>query len=262
MDFALPAVIIMHLIGVAMGVGGAITTDATFLRSIWDRTVTKGQLQLIETISKVVVTGLGLLILTGISLVALNPHYLSLSDGSQLFWVKMTLVVILSINGLVFHKKILPILKRHEDKSLASDEVRTKLWLLASTGGLSGISWFSILILGKTMQITDISYFLIMNLYLVLVLGAILTGYLGIYWILFSSLRNTPLMQPGKESPRKPKFPLLNRILMAIVIVVAVTLAFILYDGDHASGDDYSSSTESSSVITEEPESNKTGKTH
>lgn len=237
MEFAQPVVLIMHLIGVAMGVGGAVTTDATFLRSIWDRTITKGQLELIEIISKVVVSGLGLLILTGISLVALNPHYLSLDDGSQLFWVKMTLVLILSINGALFHQKILPILRRHQDKNLASEEVRNKLWLLASTGGLSGISWFSILILGKGMQITDASYLLIMNVYLVLVLGAVLTGYLGLYWILFSSLRNSPLMQPSKESPRKPKIPWLNRFLMGLVIVITITLGFILYEGENEKTD-------------------------
>ncbi len=238
MELLHPLVLIMHIVGVAMGVGGAITTDATFLRSIWDRTITKGQLQLIEIISKVVVSGLILLILSGISLVALHPHYLSLSDGSQLFWVKMTIVLILTINGIVFHKKILPILQRHQDQSLASDEVRNKLWLLASTGGLSGISWVTVLALGKFMQVTDFSYLFIMNAYLLLVFGAILTGYLGLYWVLFSDLRGKPLLTTNdNELPKKPKIPWLNRLLMAIVILFALLIGFLFGTNEEHSHD-------------------------
>lgn len=234
-QFMQPALITIHLIGVAMGVGGAITTDATFLRSIWDRTITKGQLQLIEIISKVVVSGLVLLILSGLSLVALNPAYLSLSDGSQLFWVKMTIVGILTLNGVVFHKRILPILQRHQDKNLASEEVRSKLWLLASTGGLSGVSWFTVLILGKFMQVTDFSYLFIMNAYLLVVMGAIMSGYLGIYWILFSELRGKPLMTSNNdELPKKAKVPWLNRSLMAIVIIGTLVVGFIYASNSHS----------------------------
>lgn len=232
MELIQPLILILHIIGVAMGVGGAVTTDATFLRSIWDRKITSGQLQLIETISKVVITGLAILIVSGTSLVFLHPHYFSLTDGSQLFWVKMTIVLILSVNGYVFHKKILPILKRHADKDLDSEETRSKLWLLALTGGLSGVSWFTVLILGVMMQVVDFSYLFIMNFYLLLVLGAVLTGYVGIYWILFSNLRKRPGVPPATEAtnelPKKPKLPWLNKALMVLVIVAVVLIGIIL----------------------------------
>lgn len=240
MDYAYQTLIILHVLGIALGVGGALTTDATFLRSIWDRTITKGQLQLIEIISKVVVAGLGLLILSGLSLVALHPHYLSLSDGSQLFWVKMTIVAILTINGVVFHKKILPILQRHADKSLASEEIRSKLWLLASTGGLSGISWVTVLILGKVMQVTDFSYLLILNAYLLLVFGAILTGYIGIYWIIFSELRGKRIFPLSKSTPPgMKKITKINKILITIALIVVFALGFMLITNN---GDDSASS--------------------
>ncbi len=227
-----PIVLVIHLVGVAMGVGGAVTTDATFLRSIWDRKITAGQLQLIEIISKVVVTGLGLLILSGISLVALNPHYFSLSDGNQLFWVKMTIVAILSVNGIVFHKKILPILQRHKDTDLNTPEVRNNLSLLAITGGLSGISWFTVLTLGVVMQSVDFSYLLIMNVYFLLVLGAIITGYFGIYWILFSTLRGAkPTTSNNTELPQKGKYPWLNTVLMVLVLVAILIIGLFFNDG-------------------------------
>ncbi len=238
MEFIQPILLIIHLVGVAMGVGGAATTDATFLRSIWDKTITSGQLRLIETISKVVVTGLTLLVLSGISLVIVNPHYFSLSDGSQLFWVKMTIVTILSINGYIFHKKILPMLQRHQDKSLATDEVRNKLWLLASTGGLSGVSWFTVLILGVMMQVTDFSYLFIMNFYLLLVLGAVLTGYLGLYFLLFSSLRGAPLLTTNStELPKKPKLPWLNKALMAVTIIAVLAVGLVLTISNRTQGE-------------------------
>ncbi len=255
MEFIQPTVLIAHIIGIAMGVGGAVTTDATFLRSIWDRTITRGQLQLIEIISKVVIAGLGLLILSGISLVALNQHYFSLSDGSQLFWVKMTIVTILTINGIVFHKKILPMLQRHADKELNSDETRNKLWLLAVTGGLSGISWFTVLILGVAMQVTDFSYLFIMNVYLLLVLGAVLTGYIGIYWILFSSLRGAkPKTSNNTELPKKAKIAHLNEILMgiviAVVLIIGVTVSLSEAEDDDHSANESAISATSQSVDT------------
>lgn len=226
-----PIVLVIHLVGVAMGVGGAVTTDATFLRSIWDRKITAGQLQLIEIISKVVITGLGLLILSGVSLVALNSHYFSLSDGSQLFWVKMTIVAILTANGVVFHKKILPMLQRHKDTELNTAEVRNKLWLLAITGGLSGISWFTVLTLGVVMQSVDFSYVLIMNVYLLLVLGAVVTGYFGIYWILFSKLRGAkPTSSNNTDLPKKTKFPWLNSALMVLVVLAVLVIGLFFND--------------------------------
>lgn len=242
MELIQPIVLILHLIGVAMGVGGAITTDATFLRSIWDRQITAGQLKLIEVISKVVISGLVLLVLSGISLLALNPHYLSLSDGSSLFWVKMTIVAILSVNGYVFHKKILPMLRRHADKNLDSPETRSKLWLLALTGGLSGISWFTVLVLGVLMQAIDFPYLFILNLYLLLVLGAVITGYVGIYWLLFSDLRKrmasgerflaafsgTKTVKANKAQPKKPRIPWQNNLLMGLAVVAVLATGLVL----------------------------------
>ena len=244
MELMQPILIIVHIIGVAMGVGGAVTTDATFLRSIWDRKMTSGQLKLIEVISKVVITGLTLLILSGISLVALNPHYFSLTDGSSLFWVKLTIVAILSLNGYVFHKKILPLLQKHADKNLGTQETRNKLWLLALTGGLSGVSWFTVLILGVMMQVIDFPYLLILNVYLLLVLGAVLTGYVGIYWLLFSGMRKNvepseiapattfdkPKATTNDETPRlrPPKHPRLNRIIMAAAVFILLLIGLVV----------------------------------
>ncbi len=197
MEFIQPILLILHITGSAMGAGGAIATDATFIRSIWDRTMTSGQLKIIEIISKVVITGLVLLIVSGAALIYLNPHYFSIGDGNPVFWVKLTIVAILSLNGYAFHKLILPHLRAHADRNLATTETRNKLWLLALTGGLSGVSWYSTLALGVLMQVIEFPYLFLLNLYLLLAIGAIMSGYIMIYWILFSSLRSGS----GADSP-------------------------------------------------------------
>lgn len=180
-----PLLIIAHIVGVALGAGGAAVTDATFLRTVWDGRLAATELRLIEVISRVVVTGLLVLIATGAILVYTHPGYFSLDAGNGLFLMKITIVTILTINGIVFHKRILPLLKRHEGQRLNSDEVRRNLPLLAVTGGISGISWYSALALGVLMQVVVWPYLLLLNIYLLLVLGAVLTGYVGLYWIVF-----------------------------------------------------------------------------
>ena len=57
--------LIGHIIGVALGAGGATMSDVLFLTSIRDNMIDKSELKLLRMASKVVVFGLGLLIITG-----------------------------------------------------------------------------------------------------------------------------------------------------------------------------------------------------
>ena len=190
MDIAAILFLTLHLVGLAFGAGGAIATDATFLRTVWDRKISKDELNLIKILSKVVITGLVLLILSGFLLLSTNPNYLNMAEN-PVFWTKMTIVLILTANGFAFHKKVLPLLERHEDTSLSTETVRKNLGLLAFTGGLSGISWYSALALGVFMQSFDWSYLLLMNIYVLLVIGAVMSAYAMLYWILFRGTKVT-----------------------------------------------------------------------
>jgi uncharacterized membrane protein len=59
---------ILHVIGAAIGVGGATAADTLFLRSIRNRRVSTDQYNLLRSIQHVVMAGLAIVVLSGIAL--------------------------------------------------------------------------------------------------------------------------------------------------------------------------------------------------
>src|SRR5215471_13910 len=76
--FLYQALLALHLIGLAIGLGGAAITDITFFKAIrlGDR-ITPETVNWMHGLSQVVWTGIGLLAFSGLGLFLLNPvHYL------------------------------------------------------------------------------------------------------------------------------------------------------------------------------------------
>ncbi|MAZ41151.1 hypothetical protein CL654_03485 [bacterium] len=154
---------IAHLFGVALGVGGAFASDGIFLKSIKDQRITKTELGFIVFGSTMVWTGLFLLILSGLGLFLLDPTYYL---ASSKFLAKMTIVLILTINGIIFHISHIPRFLRHVDEFFhSSDEFMRKRWLILSSGALSLISWGFALVLGVFSSV-PYSYITIMAFYI------------------------------------------------------------------------------------------------
>ena len=81
---------ILHLLGVAIGAGGAFASDFIFFQSIKDKKITETEMGFIENSSKMVWLGLFILVASGLGLFMLNPdQYLS----SSKFITKMIIVL-------------------------------------------------------------------------------------------------------------------------------------------------------------------------
>lgn len=161
--------IILHIFGAVLGAGGAFMSDAMFFSSMRDRIITHTELRFLKLGSIMVWAGLGVLLVSGLLLFSLNPAgYLA----SSKFLVKMTIVLIIVLNGVLFHYAHIPRISRHINHHLpSSDEfVRRSIFLVIS-GAISLVSWSATLVLGVLRSI-PYSYTQGMLLYLIIVAAA------------------------------------------------------------------------------------------
>ena len=142
--------IIGHIVGVAIGAGGATMSDVLFVTSIADNRIDRSELRLLKIASKVVVIGLLLLTVTGLGFL------LTGSPTSPRFWAKMTIVLIAAVNGFVMHRLLFPLFERcaRERTAIGSAEFTRYTPLLVVAGPVSAISWYAAIVLGAWRSLT------------------------------------------------------------------------------------------------------------
>lgn len=133
--------IIFHLIGLILGFGGAVLTDAIFLRCVRNSRAGKTLLLVMKTASSLVIVGYTLLFFSGIALLISGSHV------TNKFWAKMLVVLIIGANGTVAHMIIFPRLSRkiHKRDNTITISFLHQLSVVAAT---SAVSWIAALILG------------------------------------------------------------------------------------------------------------------
>lgn len=173
--------LILHLIGLAIGAGAAYFSEALFSHSLKDKVISETEYYIIKLASAVVWVGLSIMFVTGL-LIFLGDSE-RLLDSSK-FLAKMTILVILIFNGVVFHVKQIPALKKYIGKNLAKSkgfkkELSTPFFI---GGAVSGVSWTAAIVLGALPGI-DLTYLEIMQLYIAVALIASV-GALGLRLII------------------------------------------------------------------------------
>ncbi|MEK7613678.1 MAG: hypothetical protein AAB439_02270 [Patescibacteria group bacterium] len=163
--------LILHLVGLALGVGGALISDAMFFKAIKDKRIIKTEMEFLRLGSWSVGLGLMLLVFSGLGMFMLDhERYLA----SSKFLAKMSVVAILIVNGVVLHQLQIPYLMKITEKhsSTLAAFSKTRTWFIVG-GVVSIVSWLSALTLGAFRSIPW-SYGNIMMVYLaVLALGLV-----------------------------------------------------------------------------------------
>lgn len=175
--------VIGHLVGIALGVGGATISDVLFFRAIKDAHIDASELGMLSTVSKVVWVGLVIAIATGIGFLV---EYLVVPEKNFLFydpkiWAKLTIVGVIFANGLVFHYKVFPILKALGGRSITSKQFTRRLPLFATTGAISIISWYTALLMGAWRGLSfSLSYYVMVGIYaLILLVGIAFANFIA-----------------------------------------------------------------------------------
>lgn len=136
-------VLIVHLVGLAFGMGGAVTIDAMLVIASLRRRVTGELIEVIHVASGMVAGAMVLLAVSG------TAFFFTGSAPSPKFWAKMVIVGVACLNGLAAHRLVLPLL----ETGVASGQGRLRLRpraarLAAASAAISGVSWFGALVLG------------------------------------------------------------------------------------------------------------------
>ncbi|MEO5901791.1 MAG: hypothetical protein ABIR68_16915 [Ilumatobacteraceae bacterium] len=133
--------LVLHLIGLVLGLGGATMTDVLFVTCIRQRRADETLTLVMSTAARVVVVGYSTLVGSGVLLV------ISGSPTSPRFWAKMIVVAVIGANGLAAHRITLPHLSRRVSEG-AGEMSRGFLAQLSVVAAVSLTSWYMALLMG------------------------------------------------------------------------------------------------------------------
>ena len=140
---------LIHLTGLIMGLGGAALADYTIfsrgvIRPVSDYTITQTWL-----LSHIVSIGLCILWVSGFALIMvklqLQPNFMQ----NPKVWAKIVVVVMLTINGILVHRYILPLVIRARGCRLFDGVTPRQIAGLTFLGSVSLVSWSLPFVLGK-----------------------------------------------------------------------------------------------------------------
>ncbi len=158
---------VLHVLAVVFGMGAALVSDFLFNFYTKDKELSKTEISTLSTLSKVVLFTLPLIILTGAGIFLSNiDKYIN----SIKFLVKMTLMIILLINGLILDRYIWSHLIGK--KFFTSPKEKKFRMLSFICGATSVITWLFICTLG-VLDSVPLSYWQLLGIYSVLLFGSL-----------------------------------------------------------------------------------------
>jgi hypothetical protein len=213
---------VLHVVSAAIGVGAAAANDSVFMGAIRNRRISHDQFVLIRKASDVLIGGLVILILTGVVLMHLNVALWTMPH----FQAKMTVVLILLINGIVFHARVIPMLKEYSNITMPKQFITSQQWLLAITGSTSAVSWFSALIIAVVGDI-GVPYLVYMAIIVAFIIGGSLVAHYLLTHIIFVRENDSPeKLEDHKVALRKKRIMIL--LITLLVILVASLIAAVV----------------------------------
>lgn len=140
-------VLSLHLVGTALGLGGALITDIFFFKFLKDYKISEGEADIMNTLSQVIWIGLGILVLSGIGIYL--PE-MARYNASPKFLVKAIVVGVIVINGLFLNLLIAPkLVKITFERKTHLGSMHHIRRIAFALGAISMTSWVSAFILGS-----------------------------------------------------------------------------------------------------------------
>ena len=138
-------VVVLHILAVIVAAGAVTVTDYLHLVGLRKKKLEKQLNRIYPKLSDLISFSLIIIILTGGYLVYLNPSLLS----NPLFLIKVSLVFLVSINGIFLQRKVSPSLDLCviKGRKYCSQSV---LYSSAISGSFSIVTWYSIIIISLT----------------------------------------------------------------------------------------------------------------
>jgi len=161
-NIKIPATVI-HVIAVVFGMGGALVSDLLFNFFSKDKKLNGTEISTLSVLKHIVFYSLMIIILSGIAIFLSDMEkYIR----SVKFLSKMSILLVLLVNGYVLDKHIWPHLLNNN--FFTARKERTTRKMAFACGAISVISWLSVCTLGVLDKLS-ISYGLIISLYLTVI---------------------------------------------------------------------------------------------
>lgn len=144
---------IVHFVGLALGLGAATVLDLMILKFFLKGKVTSDQWNVFHFGSRIVNAGLVLLWITGLGFLAYYSAFDPIRLENEKVWAKMTIVLILTINGVFLHLAVLPKVNAQIGRSLLDGMSTAQRSMFFASGALSATSWYVPLLLGAMPQL-------------------------------------------------------------------------------------------------------------
>ncbi|MGL4488719.1 MAG: hypothetical protein ACRCU5_04660, partial [Rhizobiaceae bacterium] len=143
----------VHFIGLALGLGAATLLDLMLLRFFVREPISMPHWKLVHFSASIVNFGLLVLWATGVGFIV---HY-ALFDPDKLMnqkiWAKLSIVFVLTVNGVFIHSVILPRIKAQLGRTLFDGMSRFQKSVFLISGGISATSWYVPVVLGAFPQL-------------------------------------------------------------------------------------------------------------
>lgn len=168
-------IVLLHVLGVALGLGGATITDIFFFKFLKDFRVSEWEADVMHTLSQVIWFALALLVLTGLGLYL--PEAEELNQSAK-FLLKMIVVSVIIVNGAFLNLLVSPKMvkisfgERHRHET---EELRHIRKIAFALGSISIVSWYSAFILGMFRKL-PFEFSSLLLIYLALLGGAIVAS--------------------------------------------------------------------------------------
>lgn len=146
---------LLHFGGLVLGFGGAVFLDLTLSR--YRQAVVSAELVAnVDWISRFVARGLLMLWISGIGFLLLYQATEPEKVFNPKIWAKITIVAILTVNGIAIHRLVLPFLRERIGKQLMTGVRPSKRAALIGCGVISVVSWTMPVVLGAAPQLNHV----------------------------------------------------------------------------------------------------------
>lgn len=145
--------ILLHLFALALGLGSALLADWIVCTRLAFGTITHRAAQQLFDLSHGVSVGLVLLWITGAVLVGDNAMAALASLDNQKLWAKMIVVAILTVNAVLLHKIVLPMVLTRVGQQLFNAKFGRSTFLCTLCGAVSATSWMFAVYLGVAREL-------------------------------------------------------------------------------------------------------------
>ncbi|NJM30206.1 MAG: hypothetical protein HC855_08960 [Rhizobiales bacterium] len=147
----------VHVGGLVMGFGGAALADYMLFTRCISRPVTQGAVNYIHFLSRIVACGLGILWISGLMLVWLRIQTTPEFAANPKLWAKITIVSILTVNGIVIHKFALKRLEHSIGRRYFDGAGALETAGLMLCASISSMSWMVPFLLGMLPELNYVA---------------------------------------------------------------------------------------------------------